>query len=86
MSDFHNTGWDPHQELIKCVHNVGQLALATQSNSKNVKELINNSQQQQQVIEQLMFQNRKLNETLTNQRITLELIKGQVEELKQKVQ
>jgi hypothetical protein len=34
----------------------------------------------------LMFQNRKLNEILTNQRITLELLQRQVQELTLKVQ
>jgi hypothetical protein len=86
MSDFHNTGWDPHQELLNCVHNVGQLVLAVQNGSEIMKEIASKITHQQQVIEQLMFQNRKLNETLTNQRITLELVNRQVQELKEKVQ
>lgn len=80
MDDFHNTGWDPHQELITAVHNIGQLALATQSNSKNVKELINNSQQQQQVIEQLMFQSRRLNHLIEIQRIEINRLREQLEQ------
>ena len=86
MNDDFNTGWDPHQELLNCVHNIGQLVLAVQNGSEIMKELANKYQHQQQVIEQLMFQNRKLNETLTNQRITLELLNRQVQELKEKVQ
>ena len=86
MSDFHNTGWDPHQELLNCVHNVGQLVLAVQNGSEIIKEIAGKISHQQQVIEQLMFQNRKLNETLTNQRITLELVNRQLQELKEKVQ
>jgi hypothetical protein len=80
MDDFHNTGWDPHQELITAVHNIGQLALATQSNGKNVKELINNYQQQQQVIEQLMFQSRRLNHLLEIQRIEINRLREQLEQ------
>jgi hypothetical protein len=80
MDDFHNTGWDPHQELITAVHNIGQLALATQSNSKNVKELANKYTHQQQVIEQLMFQNRRLNQLLEIQRIEMTRIRQQLEQ------
>jgi hypothetical protein len=86
MDDFHNTGWDPHQELLTCVHNIGQLVLAVQNGSEIMKELANKYNHQQQVVEQLMFQNRKLTETLTNQRITLELLQRQVQELKEKTQ
>jgi hypothetical protein len=86
MSEFHHTGWDPHQELLNCVHNIGQLVLAVQNGSEIMKELVNKNTHQQQVIEQLMFQNRKLNEILTSQRITLELVQRQVQELTLKVQ
>jgi hypothetical protein len=86
MNENFNTGWDPHQELLTCIHNISQLVLAVQNGSEIMKELANKYQHQQGVIEQLMFQNRKLNETLTNHRITLELISRQVQELKEKVQ
>ena len=84
MNDDFNTGWDPHQELLNCVHNIGQLVLAVQNGSEIIKELGNKYTHQQEVIQQLMFQNRKLNETLTNQRITLELINRELEALKNK--
>ena len=86
MNDDFNTGWDPHQELLNCVHNIGQVVLAVQNGSEIMKEMAGKINHQQQVIEQLMFQNRKLNETLTNQRITLELVNRQLQELKEKVQ
>jgi hypothetical protein len=83
MSDFHNTGWDPHQELITCVHNIGQLVLAVQNGSEIMKELANKYQHQQQIIEQLMFQNRRLNQLLEIQRIEMSRIR---ESLPQKPQ
>jgi hypothetical protein len=86
MNDNFNTGWDPHQELLNCVHNINQLVLAVQNGSEIMKQLANKNTHQQEVIEQLMFQNRKLNETLINQRVTLELLTRQVQELKEKVQ
>jgi uncharacterized protein YoxC len=86
MNEDFNTGWDPHQELLTCVHNIGQLVLAVQNGSEIMKQLANKHNHQQEVIEQLMFQNRKLTETLTNQRITVELLQRQVQELKEKTQ
>ena len=80
MNEFHNTGWDPHQELITCVHNIGQLVLAVQNGSEIMKELANKYQHQQGVIEQLMFQNRKLNQLLEIQRIEMTRIREQLEQ------
>ena len=75
MSDnFHNTGWDPHQELITAVHNIGQLVLAVQNGSEIMKELANKYQHQQQIIEQLMSQNRRLNHLFEIQRIEMNRI------------
>jgi hypothetical protein len=83
MDNFHNTGWDPHQELITCVHNISQLVLAVQNGSEIMKELANKYTHQQQVIEQLMFQNRRLNQLLEIQRIEMSRIR---ESLAQKPQ
>jgi hypothetical protein len=80
MDNFHNTGWDPHQELITCVHNIGQLVLAVQNGSEIMKELANKYTHQQQVIEQLMFQNRRLNQLLEIQRIEMSRIRQQLEQ------
>ena len=80
MDNFHNTGWDPHQELITCVHNISQLVLAVQNGSEIMKELANKYTHQQQVIEQLMFQNRRLNQLLEIQRIEMTRIREQLEQ------
>ena len=80
MDNFHNTGWDPHQELITCVHNISQLVLAVQNGSEIMKELANKYTHQQQVIEQLMFQNRRLNQLLEIQRIEMNRIREQLEQ------
>ena len=80
MDNFHNTGWDPHQELITCVHNISQLVLAVQNGSEIMKELANKYTHQQQVIEQLMFQNRRLNQLLEIQRIEMTRIRQQLEQ------
>jgi cell shape-determining protein MreC len=80
MNEEFNTGWDPHQELLTCTHNIGQLVLATQSNIQNVKELVNKYNHQQEIIEQLMFQNRRLNQLLEVQRLDMARIKQQLDE------
>ena len=80
MNEDFNTGWDPHQELLTCVHNIGQIVLAVQNGTEVMKELANKYNHQQQVIEQLMFQNRRLNQLLEVQRIDMNRIKQQLDE------
>jgi hypothetical protein len=80
MNEEFNTGWDPHQELLTCVHNIGQLVLAVQNGTEVMKDLANKYNHQQQVIEQLMFQNRRLNQLLEIQRLDMASIKQQLNE------
>lgn len=63
MTDF-NTGWDPYDELMAHRSNIQQCALAINTSSELLKELSRKYQHQQEVIEQLMFQNRKLQDML----------------------
>ena len=58
--DFMNTGWDPHQALMQCEQNILQCAGAINHGTEIMKELANKYNHQQQVIEQLQFNNRKL--------------------------
>ena len=60
MDDFHHTGWDPYQSLLQCENNVQQCALAINRGSQITKDIIDKTRHQQEVIEQLIFQNNKL--------------------------
>ena len=55
-----NTGWDPHQALLQCEQNILQCAGAINHGTEIMKELAAKYNHQQQVIEQLQFNNRKL--------------------------
>jgi Mg2+ and Co2+ transporter CorA len=60
MDDMFNTGWDPHQALLQCEQNLMQCAAAINHGSEIMKELANKYNHQQEVIQQLQFNNRKL--------------------------
>lgn len=59
-----NTGFDPYDVLLQCQHNIQQCALAINTGSELMKEMGAKFQHQQEVIQQLMFQNRKLQQML----------------------
>ena len=69
--DFMNTGWDPHQSLLQCESNIQQCAIAINQGTEVMKDLASKYNHQQEVIQQLMFQNRKLQQMV-------ELLKEQV--------
>ena len=63
MEDF-NTNWDPYEELMAHRSNIQQCALAINTGSELMKELGHKYNHQQEVIQQLMFQNKKLQQML----------------------
>ena len=75
MNEF-NTGWDPYDELMTHRHNIEQLVLAINQGSELMKELGYKYNHQQEVIQQLMFQNRKLQNDINNLRLQVENIKN----------
>lgn len=58
--DLFNTGWDPYDTLLQCQHNIQQCVFAIQHSSEILKDLASKHKHQQEVIQQLMFQNKKL--------------------------
>ena len=58
--DYWNTGWDPHQALLQCEQNILQCANAINNGSEIMKELAAKYNHQQEIIQQLQFNNRKL--------------------------
>lgn len=58
--DLFNTGWDPHTALLMCEQNIQQCAVAINQGTEVMKDLANKYNHQQEVIQQLMFQNNKL--------------------------
>ena len=63
MNDF-NTDWDPYEELMAHRNNIQQCALAINTGSELMRELGQKYQHQQEVIQQLMFQNKKLQQMI----------------------
>ena len=63
MEDF-NTDWDPYEELMTHRNNIQQCAIAINTGSELMKELGVKYNHQQEVIQQLMFQNKKLQQML----------------------
>lgn len=82
MNDDWNTGWDPYQELLQSKANIQELARAYNAHENRIQQLNKAHSHQQEVIQQLMFQNRKLNQlleihtnTITKLGTDLELLK-----------
>lgn len=71
-----NTNWDPYQALKDCEHNVHQCVLAINHTTEVLKDLASKYNHQQEVISQLMFQNRKLNQNLNQAIVELENLRN----------
>jgi methanogenic corrinoid protein MtbC1 len=77
-----NSEWNPYDELMKNSNNIQQCVIAINTGSELMKELGHKYAHQQEVIQQLMFQNKKLQQMLetlkielVNQRTEIELLK-----------
>ena len=55
-----DSDFDPYELLLQCHNNIQQCALAINHGSELMKELTAKYNHQQEVIQQLQFQNRKL--------------------------
>jgi hypothetical protein len=85
-NDYWNTGWDPHQALLQCEQNILQCANAINHSTEVMKDLANKYNHQQEVIQQLMFNNRKLSGQLNMQSSTITRLQTDIELLKQQLQ
>ena len=74
MDDW-NTDWDPYEALRTAEHNIAECVRAINQGSEIMKELANKYNHQQEVIQQLMFQNRKLNQLIGQLRMEVETIR-----------
>jgi len=68
MDDMFNTGWDPHQALLQCEQNILQCAGAINHGTEIMKDLAAKYNHQQLIIEQLQFNNRKLQQIVDSLR------------------
>lgn len=84
--DSWNTGWDPYDALKTAEHNIHQLILAANNSTEVMKDLANKYNHQQEVIQQLMFQNRKLNNQLTTHTTQITRLLTEIEVIKQQIQ
>ena len=85
-NDYWNTGWDPHQALLQCEQNILQCAGAINNGTEVMKDLANKYNHQQEVIQQLMFNNRKLTGQLNMQSSQITRLLTDIELLKQQLQ
>lgn len=70
-TDDWNTGFDPYEELMLAKQNIQQCAIAINHGSEIMKDLANKYNHQQEVIQQLMFQNKKLHNQIENLRVQI---------------
>jgi hypothetical protein len=80
MSDMWNTGWDPYKSLVNSENNIQQLALAVTDQQQMINELRALTSHQQEVIQQIVQQNNKLNQIMSAQRAEIGLLKGLIQE------
>ena len=78
-----NTGWDPHQALLNCENNIHQCAVAINNGTEVMKELASKYNHQQEVISQLMFQNRKLANQITHQNTQIQNLVNEIVKVKE---
>lgn len=78
MNDDFNTGWDPYEELMLARNNIQQCAVAINHSTEVMKDLANKYNHQQEVINQLMFQNRKLNDNISRMMTELQVLKATI--------
>lgn len=84
--DIFNTGWDPHQALLTCEQNIHQCVLAINHSTEVMKDLAHKYNHQQEVIQQLMFQNKKLTGQLNNQSSQITRLLTEIEFIKHQIQ
>lgn len=84
MNDW-NTNWDPYEALKACEHNVGQCIVAINNGTEVMKDLAHKYNHQQEVIQQLMFQNNKLLQNSNSQRLQIQNLVAELEQLKQQM-
>jgi hypothetical protein len=68
MNDFHNTGWDPYQELQIAKHNIGQLIVGHNNNQNLMNDLVE--------------QHRQLIDLVKSTRLQVDLLRNEVNMLR----
>ena len=69
MNEFHNTGWDPYQQLMENQHNVQQLIIGHNNN--------------QALLADLVEQHRQMITLIKSTKIQYELLRNEVNLLRQ---
>jgi uncharacterized Rossmann fold enzyme len=80
MSKVWDTGWDPLTALQIAEKNIQQLVLAVSAHGDMIKELRALASHQQEVIQQMVQQNNKLNQIMSAQRAEIGILKGMIQE------
>lgn len=71
-----DTNWDPYDALKTAEHNITECVKAINHGSEIMKDLASKYNHQQEVIQQLMFDNRRLNQQINNLRSIVEQIRS----------
>jgi hypothetical protein len=82
MNDDFNTNWDPYQQLLLDGKNIQQLAVALNDQMTKLNEVRSLSSHQQEVIQQLVHQNNRLNQLATAHRAELTRLRTEIDLLK----
>lgn len=82
--DIFNTGFDPYEKLLVAEHNIAQLIKGHNENLHRITKLQQSYNHQQEVIKQLMFQNKKLQELITIHKSDITRLSTDLEFIKHK--
>lgn len=80
MSKIWDTGWDPLTALQIAERNIQQLVAAYTDHQLMIDEMRALATHQQEVIQQIVQQNNKLNQIMTAQRAEINILKGLIQE------
>ena len=80
MSKFWETGWDPLQAIRLAEKNIHQLAQAYNNQQAELDQVRALATHQQEVLQQIVQQNNKLNQILSAQRAEINQLKQMIME------
>lgn len=75
--------FDPFDELMTARHNIGELIKAVNHQNQRLQDVESLYRHQQEVIQQLMFQNKKLSNQITHQTNYIQALTNEVKTLRE---
>lgn len=78
-----NSEFDPFDELMTARHNIGELIRAVNYQNQRLQDLEGLTRHQQEVIQQIMFQNKKLANQIAQQTNYIQTLSNEVKTLRE---